>query len=188
MKKSLIIGIVCAAVLTLSACAAPAATSQLTSTPTATAAATQAAYTDPFAYCAAVGTLDTPDARYTGDKVPDAVIKGYLKAAGLENSTEPMDMLKSGTSWRCMDSKVYACNVGANLPCADKANTDQTPTQAMKDYCQSNADATDIPASITGHDTVYAWSCSKGAVVVGAQLVQPDAQGYLSNIWYAIEP
>jgi hypothetical protein len=135
-----------------------------------------------------VGTIDAADTSYSGEKVPDAVIKGYLKAAGLENSTEPMDMLKAGTSWRCMDGKVYACNVGANLPCASKANTDQTPTQAMKDFCNANTDAVGIPASVTGHETVYAWSCSKGTVVLGKQLVQPDAQGFLSDIWYAIEP
>jgi hypothetical protein len=188
MKNSSLIGMLCVLVFVLSACVPPASTLTAVLAETNTTAATQTTYADPFSYCAAVGTLDSVDARYSGEKVPAAVIQGYLKAAGLENSTEPMDMLKAGTSWRCMDGKVYACNVGANLPCDSKANTDQTPAQAMKDFCQSNADATDIPASVTGHETVYAWSCSKGAVVVGAQLVQPDAQGYLSNIWYALEP
>ncbi len=36
----------------------------------------QAAYSDPFGYCKAVGTMDTPDARYTGAKVPDDVAQG----------------------------------------------------------------------------------------------------------------
>jgi hypothetical protein len=189
MKKLVtIIGILCGVTLALSACAAPGTASTATTASTqATAAATTATYTDPFSYCAAVGTIDTVDTRYSGEKVPDTVISGYLKAAGLENSTEPMDTLKAGTTWRCMDGKVYACNVGANLPCASQANTDKTPTQAMKDYCATNSEATDIPASVTGHETVYAWNCSKGAVVLGKQLVQPDAQGFLSDIWYAIE-
>jgi hypothetical protein len=175
MKKLVtIIGILCGVTLALSACAAPGTASTATTASTqATAAATTATY--------------TVDTRYSGEKVPDTVISGYLKAAGLENSTEPMDTLKAGTTWRCMDGKVYACNVGANLPCASQANTDKTPTQAMKDYCATNSEATDIPASVTGHETVYAWNCSKGAVVLGKQLVQPDAQGFLSDIWYAIE-
>jgi hypothetical protein len=35
-----------------------------------------ATFTDPFAYCAAVGTVDAPDSRYTGPKVPEAVAQG----------------------------------------------------------------------------------------------------------------
>jgi hypothetical protein len=31
--------------------------------------------TDPFAYCATVGTIDMPDARYTGPQMPDAVVR-----------------------------------------------------------------------------------------------------------------
>ena len=52
----------------------------------------QTTYSDPFAYCAAVGTVDTPDNRYTGPKINQAIIDGYKKAAGLMASTEPMDM------------------------------------------------------------------------------------------------
>src|SRR5512140_1191340 len=63
-------------------------------------------FTDPFAYCAAVGTIDKPDVRYTGPQVPDAIISGFKKAAGLEASTEPSDVFKKATIWRCMASKV----------------------------------------------------------------------------------
>ena len=37
-------------------------------------------YTDPFAYCASVGTIDVPDARYDGPKLPDVIARG-LRAA-----------------------------------------------------------------------------------------------------------
>src|SRR5215510_4570357 len=37
-------------------------------------------FTDPFAYCAAVGTIDTPDSRYAGPKVPEAVARGLQRA------------------------------------------------------------------------------------------------------------
>ena len=66
-------------------------------------------YDDPFAYCAAVGTQDAPDARYTGEAVPDSVISGYLQAAGLSGSTEPIDVLRQSTTWRCMDGSVMCC-------------------------------------------------------------------------------
>ncbi len=141
-------------------------------------------YDDPFAYCAAVGTLDTPDARYTGAAVPDAIINGYLLAAGLTGSTEPLDVLRQTTTWRCMDGSVMACNYCANLPCDAKANTDSTPTQAMNDYCAQNPGSDFIPMSVTGHETIYNWSCDGGTALAGEAIAQPDAAGFLVNIWY----
>lgn len=162
-------------IVLLTACQAPAQT--------ATAAPS---YTDPFAYCAAVGTLSTIDGRYAGEAVPDAVIEGYLKAANLENSSEPMEQLRASTFWRCMGGSVYACNVGANLPCQSKANTDTNPTSAMNDYCASNPDSTFIPASTTGHETIYSWKCQGKTAVTDQQIDQADAEGFLTSIWYKI--
>src|SRR5579859_426594 len=87
---------------------APTASTVSTASPAPTASSTVAAqsYADPFAYCAAVGAVDKPDARYTGAPITDEVINGYLAAAGLQNSTEPMDMLRKTTIWRCMGGKV----------------------------------------------------------------------------------
>ena len=157
-------------------------------TPTAAPSQTAATFADPFAYCASVGTIDQPDGRYTGDKVPDAIIQGYIKAAGLTGTTEPMDMFKQTTIWRCMDNKVYACNFGANLPCDSKANTDKTPTQAMADFCKANPDSQAIPMSVTGHETIYSWHCVKDTPTLLDQIDQVDAAGYLARIWYPLEP
>lgn len=145
-------------------------------------------YPDPFAYCAAVGTVDAPDERYTGEKMPDAIIEGFKKAVDLENSTMPVDMFKKATVWRCMDSKVYACNFGANLPCVSKANTSKTPTQQMNDFCKANPNAEFIPMSETGHDTIYSWRCASQTAEVLDQIAEVDAAGYIANIWYPIEP
>ncbi|MDK2980774.1 MAG: hypothetical protein PWQ55_1121 [Chloroflexota bacterium] len=143
-------------------------------------------YTDPFAYCAAVGTQDIPDASYTGPAVPDALIDGYLQAAGLTGSTEPRDVLRQTTTWRCMDGSVLVCNYGANLPCDAQANTDSIPSQAMNDYCAQNPGSDFIPMSVSGHETIYNWSCDGSTAVAGEAFTQPDAAGFLSNIWYAL--
>jgi Tol biopolymer transport system component/putative hemolysin len=87
-----------------------------------------------------------------------------------------------------MDGDVYACFVGANLPCDAKANTDQTPTQAEIEFCQQNPDSDYIPAAVTGRETVYEWRCRDGAPEVVQQVFQPDAQGFLSELWYKISP
>ncbi|HLO32444.1 MAG TPA: hypothetical protein VK249_25055 [Anaerolineales bacterium] len=164
---------------------------QATEPPTSVPAAenvspAQETYQDPFAYCAAIGTIDAPDTRYTGPKISDEIINGYKAAAGLEASSEPMEMFKKTTIWRCMDHRVYACNFGANLPCSSKANTDQTPSPGMAEYCKANPDSDFIPMSVTGHDTIYSWHCVKGAAQVLDQISEVDAAGYLANIWYPI--
>ena len=165
----------------------PSATPTTAPTPPAStqAAAQSGSYSDPFAYCAAVGTVDTPDVRYTGPRMPDAVAQGLRKASGA-SADAPAEMFTTGAYWRCMDGKVYACTVGANLPCNSKANTDKTPTQPEIDFCAANPTSDFIPAAVTGHDTIYEWICKAGQPQAGKQVFQVDKQGYIVEIWYAI--
>jgi hypothetical protein len=144
-------------------------------------------YADPFSFCTAAGTIDKPDARYTGEQVPDTIIQGYIKSAGLQNSTEPSDQFKKSTIWRCMDGSVYACNFGANLPCDSQANTDKNPTQAMADFCKENANSDFIPMAVTGHTTIYSWRCNNDKPEVDKQINHADSSGFIAEIWYKIE-
>lgn len=146
----------------------------------------QTTFTDPFAYCAAVGTIDTPDTRYSGPTAPDSIVRGLQTALNVPDT--PLDVLANGSSWRCMDGTVYACFVGANLPCDARANTDRTPTSAETDFCRQQPAADVIPAYVTGHDTVYAWRCTDGTPVIVQQVFQVDAQGFIADIWYPITP
>ena len=166
----------------------PAAMTMTAFRPSGTPTGNQATYTDPFAYCSAVGTIDAPDSRYTGDPLPASIIQGYLKAAGLQNNGEPVELLQKTTMWRCMNKAVYVCNIGANLPCDSKADTDKNPTQAMQDFCKANQDADSIPMSVTGHSTIYSWGCAKDVPKLLNQIDQVDAAGYITNIWYELPP
>lgn len=144
-------------------------------------------YTDPFAYCAAVGTIDAPDGRYTGPAVPLSVAEGLRDAMELSESA-PLEPLLQSTHWRCMGGQVHACTVGANIPCMEKADLSQTPSPEMVQFCQANPGAENIPAAVTGRATVYEWRCQADQPVVVRQLMEPDAQGFLSNFWYQISP
>jgi hypothetical protein len=145
-------------------------------------------YSDPFAYCAAVGQIDTPDARYTGPKMDDALFKDYLAAEKLDPNMDYPDQFKEMTIWRCMEGKVYACNFGANIPCDSKANTDKTPSQAITDYCKSNPEVDFIPMAVTGHNVIYSWSCVNGAPQLGDPFDTVDAAGYQSSFWVPLQP
>jgi hypothetical protein len=158
--------------------------------PTATTAPTNtqaAAFTDPFAYCAAVGTIDQPDARYTGAKMPEALAMALRKASGAA-ADAPLALFINAGFWRCMKGKVYGCFVGANIPCESKANVDRTPTQAETDFCKQNPNSDVIPAAVTGHETVYEWQCQNGAPTIARQVLQVDAQGYPVQFWYELSP
>ncbi|MDP3046306.1 MAG: hypothetical protein Q8O07_02395 [Chloroflexota bacterium] len=165
--------------------APPSPTSAATPAPVLTPAGQTAQFTDAFSYCAAVGTLDSPDARYTGPKTPDPVLEGLRKALNIP-ATTPNDQFERSTFWRCIGGKVYACNVGANIPCTTKAVTDKTPTQAMNDYCKANPTSDFVPAFVTGRATVYSWQCTNGTPTIAKELTKPDAAGFLSMFWYEI--
>jgi hypothetical protein len=148
---------------------------------------TETTYTDPFAYCKAVGTIDEPDLRYVGTKLPEAIALGLRKAFGAP-SDAPLDVFERGTYWRCMDGKVYACNVGANLPCQEKADSSRQPNEGMKEWCESSPDSEFIPAYASGRATIFGWRCNGTEPKVVKEITKPDAAGYISNIWYEIKP
>lgn len=142
------------------------------------------AYSDPFAYCAATGTIDTPDAQYTGPKIPDSMVQGMIKQ-GIISADAPLEFQQNAV-WRCMNNSVWVCHFGANLPCLEKAVTSQVPTSEMADFCKTNSTAKSIPATVTGRTTVYEWKCNNGKPEVARQLFKVDPQGYLANFWYKL--
>jgi len=152
-----------------------------------TASPAESQYDDPFAYCAAVGTVDTLDARYNGPATPDSIIQGLIEQ-GIVSADAPAEYLTETTVWRCMDGQVWACTIGANLPCHEKADMSQDPTEAMKDFCEANPTADGIPAAATGRATVYQWTCNAGEPEVVGQVFHADPQGYLAEFWYELAP
>jgi hypothetical protein len=145
-----------------------------------------ASYDDPFAYCAAVGTIDEPDEHYTGEDVPDVVAEGIRAAFNAEDVD--LEVYRRGTVWRCMDGNVYACNVGANIPCLAKADLSREPRQPVIDYCKENPSSDFIPAAVTGRDTIYSWGCKDSEPVIVEQYTEVDKQGFLEFAWHELTP
>lgn len=142
---------------------------------------------DPHVYCKGVGTIDAPGQGYVGPAVPETIARG-LQSAFQVPASAPLQPFLENSFWRCMDGKVYACSVGANLPCTAKANTSRVPTEAMIKYCVVNQQASAIPMVVTGRATVFAWQCVAGKPTILRESVKPDKRGFLSNIWYEISP
>jgi hypothetical protein len=151
----------------------------------APAAGDKQTYSDPFKYCTAVGTIDKPDARYTGLAVPESVTTALKKSAGL-SAELPNEVLARGTTWRCMDKEVWACFVGANLPCGERADASDQPKQALVDFCKTNPNAENIPAAVTGRATLFTWSCANGVAKTVKQVFKADKQGFIADFWYKL--
>jgi hypothetical protein len=134
-------------------------------------------YTDPVAYCRAVRTIDRPDARYGGPKLP------AWMAEKLHLDPSQVKLME----WRCARGAVLTCLYGANIPCDAKADTSRTPTPAIAAFCRENPNATFVPMVVTGHETVVSWACKDGQPLptkVGAV----DAEGYAKAYWRRVAP
>lgn len=147
----------------------------------------QATYENPFEYCKAVKNVNTPGAEYVGPKIPESVTDMLRKDMGI-SETMPAEMFNDGTSWRCMDGNIYACNVGANLPCQEKADVSKEPNDGMLNYCGENPDAELIPMYASGRATVYEWKCDNGTPEIVKQIAETDKAGYIKGLWYKINP
>jgi len=144
-------------------------------------------YDNPFEYCKAVGTVDTPGTEYTGAKVPEVIAEKLKQKFGAPASAQN-DMFIKGTFWRCMDGNVYACNVGANLPCEEKADVSKEPNEGILNYCNENPGSDFIPMYASGRTTVYEWKCDGTTPEIVKQISETDHAGYIKNIWYEIKP
>lgn len=142
-------------------------------------------YADPFAYCAAVGTVPAPDARYNGDAMPAVLVQAMIKGNIVTADAPPA--IQKNAVWRCADGKVKVCHRGANLPCEEMADTSGIATSEMVTFCQENKSAEVIPAAVTGRGTVFEWKCVDGKPATVKQVLQADAQGFISDFWFELK-
>ena len=126
----------------------------------------------PQAVCARIGTDEA--LRPLAPSLVGSAIQAFgytgMTAADVEHMTV----------FRCMDGAVLMCSWGANLACG-KAETSPT-LPAAANWCEGNQNADNIPAYVTGHDTIYRWSCHDGNAVA-TDPAPLDARGFLQSNW-----
>ena len=92
--------------------------------------------------------------------------------------------LQTQASYRCMNGKVLACFVGANLPCAKMNAARENP--GADEFCKTNPNADVVPAFATGHDAVYSYKCASGKAVVTDSSWQLDKRGFAKTLWAVV--
>lgn len=128
-----------------------------------------ATYSDPFAYCGAVGTLDYVDQRYIGP----AVTEDMTSALQL-----PAVATRDRVHWRCSGGKVLACASYIGPIC------DMVPTsEEMTAFCARYPNAAQLmaPGGV--------WSCVAGSPQLPPEARWPvDARGFRADSWYEVKP
>lgn len=138
-------------------------------------------YTDPFAYCASIGTVDAPNSEWQGSEIPNQVIDFFLQKESLdpEYYGDPKFY-----KWRCVDGSVWGCFVGVNLPC-QMANESTEPLPETITFCQLNPDSA-VPLAAAGHNNIYLWRCEGKTPAIERQIYEVDSQGFITQYWHII--
>jgi hypothetical protein len=95
------------------------------------------------------------------------------------------DVTNVPTYYRCSHGRLLVCTVGANLNCG-KADTKKHPP-AVVTFCRENPDASVVPMVVTGHDTIYSWTCVHGVPKLQEPFAAVDADGYVADNWREIK-
>ena len=126
----------------------------------------------PAAFCDRVGTDDTLR------PIPAELVPAVNAAF---HTAMPADVATRMTVFRCADRHVLVCSVGANLPCG-KADTSRVSVGGTQ-WCNEHRDAPFIPASVTGHASVFDWRCHDGRPVITEQRFKVDQRGFIAEFW-----
>jgi len=142
---------------------APPPEVKVSTTPLNLADLSTSTWDDPFAYCAAIGTVDGPDRRYAGPASTPAI------GAAFASPTR-------APRWRCLNGALLACTAATDAAC------DPTPSVAqMIAHCTANPDAKNMVAP-SG-----TWSCrgTRPEIPLG-QAWPVDARGFLPGAWKVV--
>jgi len=93
--------------------------------------------------------------------------------------------LKDGAHIRCMNGRLLACFVGANLPCG-KMNASRD-NQGADAYCRAKPDTDVVPAFATRHDTIYSYRCAAERPVIAGRTFALDARGFAVRLWAPLD-
>lgn len=116
--------------------------------------------------------------------LPASFVPAAIKVFDLHDVTA--QDVQTLTVARCMGGHVYACFVGANLPC-EKADL-STSQPAISKWCKTNPQSDFVPAFITGHETAYTWQCHNGQASITAPTDSLDARGFFKAYWQQVGP
>ncbi|TGW01072.1 hypothetical protein EN797_011805 [Mesorhizobium sp. M2E.F.Ca.ET.154.01.1.1] len=143
------------------------------------APAPAAAAQDLYGFCRQVKNDDT--IRPYSHELYGGTVKAFKKLFPDAKNAPQEQELQTQANYRCMNGKVLACFVGANLPCARMNAARDNP--GADEFCKTIANADVVPAFATGHDAVYSYKCASGKAVVNGSAWALDKRGFAKKLW-----
>ena len=134
-------------------------------------------FEDPVAYCRAHPNLDEPGADYTGTGTP----------AWMQHRMGIRHGMSAMIAWRCMGGRVLACADGGGSAHCDKGDANRVATREMSEFCAAHP-SQQMPLSVTGAGTLYAWRCVGRTPRAGRALARLDRRGYRVGDWRVVAP
>ncbi|TPI41916.1 hypothetical protein FJW07_05265 [Mesorhizobium sp. B3-1-9] len=153
--------------------------SALAFTAAAAGNATAAAAQDLHKLCRQVKNDDT--VRPYSHALHAGTVKAFKKLFPEAKSAPQESELATQANYRCMNGKLLACFVGANLPCTKMNAARDNP--GADEFCRTNPNGDVVPAFATGHDAVYAYKCAAGKAVITGQPWVLDKRGFATKLW-----
>ena len=133
--------------------------------------------------CAKVGN---DDRIYHYDRaLRQGFVRAYKRLFPGAKGVESDAMMRDQAFFRCMDGRLVACFVGANLPCA-KINAARINAGADA-FCRANPGEGAVPMSASGHDALFQFHCVKGHAEVGDAVWTLDERGFAKEIWTPLD-
>jgi hypothetical protein len=86
---------------------------------------------------------------------------------------------------RCMDNRLLACFVGANLPCQRMSMSPYN--RGVDEFCRLEPDVDVVPAFAAGHDTIFTYSCVAGQPTIIGRAVGVDRRGFAARLWAPLD-
>ncbi|MCC8977591.1 lysozyme inhibitor LprI family protein [Bradyrhizobium acaciae] len=125
---------------------------------------------DVFAFCKAVKNLDDPQ-----NVQLDASSDEALAAAAVTNNY----------AWRCMDSDVLVCGMGASGSACQKMSSSAAPTKAILAFCARSPNTKFVPMSVIGNSPA-SWKCS-GTTPKVLDAMRLDKRQFMADTWIRVE-
>lgn len=137
---------------------------------------------DPWGQCAAARNSEV-----TPEKITNIENDEFRRRLQITFEIQEEAAARAYIAHRCMNGKLYACQISPNTNCAERLNFTPDPNEAMRQFCSDpDLEGSIISPVISKINSAYEWRCHEGIPVITAQLAESDAAGYDKSIWFEI--
>lgn len=135
---------------------------------------------DPWAACAAIGNSGV-----TIETAADLDPEELLRRMQITFMIQTVDLPDALIARRCMNGKLYVCQIKDGNNCLIPVDFSAQPNQTMDRICEELKDGilTDEAVPL---NTAYAWGCQDGKAVILTQIREADAAGFDRSVWFEI--